>query len=415
MLARHFRVILALPNPPDLEAEEVELWPYKWQDWPSLAGAVRRADVLLAGGDVLDCFPQLQALPIPLVVDGYDPHTVETLALFDGTPQQDALHRKREEILRLQCILGDFFLCASERQRDWWLGLLEAAGRINSHTYRDDPSLRRLVDLVPFGLRSTPLRHTQAILRGVWPGIGQDDQIILWGGGLWQWMDPLSAVRAMSLVCRKRQDARLVFPGTRHPNPAIPDMQVQSEARELAESMGLVHRVVFFGDWVAYEQWPNVLAESTVALSLHLDSVETRLAFRSRVLDYVWAGLPIVATRGDATSELVLHHGLGQVVGYQDVDAIGAALLQLLESPASYSAAFARARDALTWERAAQPLVEFCRAPHFAADKHTGTQGQAQQALHSGDLQPCRSATRSASSMTSRFLAHFRRVRGVQE
>jgi hypothetical protein len=26
----------------------------------------------------------------------------------------------------MQCRAGDFFICAGERQRDWWLGLLEA-------------------------------------------------------------------------------------------------------------------------------------------------------------------------------------------------------------------------------------------------------------------------------------------------
>ncbi|MDQ7029881.1 MAG: hypothetical protein Q9O62_08955 [Ardenticatenia bacterium] len=58
--------------------------------------------------------------------------------------------------LQQQSLLGDFFICASERQRDWWLGLLEASGRINPYTFGEDPSLRRLIDVVPFGLPEGP-------------------------------------------------------------------------------------------------------------------------------------------------------------------------------------------------------------------------------------------------------------------
>ncbi|MBA2476756.1 MAG: hypothetical protein H0V40_12485, partial [Actinobacteria bacterium] len=37
-----------------------------------------------------------------------------------------------------------------------------------------------------------------------------------------------------------------------------------------------------------------------VAVSAHFDDVETRFAFRTRLLDCLWAGLPVVTTRGDA-------------------------------------------------------------------------------------------------------------------
>jgi hypothetical protein len=105
-------------------------------------------------------------------------------------------------------------------------------------------------------------------------------------------------------------------------------------------------------------------------LSLHLDSLETRLAFRTRILDYLWAGLPMIVTTGDATSDLVADYGVGEVVGYQDETAAAQALLRLLDEPRTARAAgFARAREALTWERAAAPLAAFCRSPHRAPDR----------------------------------------------
>ena len=123
-----------------------------------------------------------------------------TLALWAAEPlqRQRTRHKDRSAILHRQCQAGDFFLCASERQRDWWLGLLEAHGRINPWTFGDDPSLRRLIDVVPFGLPETPPQHTRPVIKGIVPGIGQRDSVILWGGGLWPWLDPLTAIQAIA-------------------------------------------------------------------------------------------------------------------------------------------------------------------------------------------------------------------------
>ena len=378
VLAPHLRVILAAPGPLDVGMPGVHLRSYDLSQWESLALLVRQSHVILLCGDLLLRFPILAEMGIPLVVDGYDPHTLETLALFSGSPEQESLHRRRECVLRLQCLSGDFFICASERQRDWWLGLLEATGRVNVHTYAVDPSLRRLVDVVPFGLRSSPIRHAHRVLKGIWAGIQPGDKVILWGGGLWQWLDPITAIRAMGRIREERTDVKLIFPGTRHPNSAaIPEMPVHRAAVRVAETLGLLDRSVFFGDWVPYEEWPNYLAESDIALSLHLNTIEARLAYRSRVLDYVWAGLPMVVTAGDATSELVERFALGEMVEYGDVEMVSQALLRLLDTPrAAFASRFDVARECSTWERASEPLRAFCRSPHRAADKVAGYRPQ---------------------------------------
>ncbi len=112
------------------------------------------------------------------------------------------------------------------------------------------------------------------------------------------------------------------------------------------------------------------MQECDVALTLHHAALETRLAFRSRVLEYIWAGLPTVATTGDTTSDLIGAYGLGELVEEGDVAAIVAAQRRLLAEPrAERPSAFARARSELTWSRAAAPLLQYCRAPYRAADK----------------------------------------------
>ncbi|MFN2224955.1 MAG: glycosyltransferase [Anaerolineae bacterium] len=375
VLARSFNVTLAVPGDSDLDDEPFALWPYRRDEWATLAPAAHRARVIIAPGDSLADFAALEGLPGPLVVDGYDPHTLETLAMWRGEAPafQDVQHGARLEILRRQCRAADFLICASERQRDWWLGQMEQAGRINPRTYGADPSLRSLVDVVGFGLPAEPPQARRPVIRGVWPGVGTADELLLWGGGLWQWLDPLTALRAVRrLVDGGRDRVRLVFPGTRHPNPNVPHMSMHEQAMALAEELGLAGVHVFFGDWVPFQDWPSVLLEADVGLSLHPDTVEARLAFRCRVLDYVWAGLPSVLTRGDATAELVAGRGLGTLVDFGDDAAVANGIAALLDRPLP-EARFEAARRELTWEQAAAPLVSFCRQPHRAADRGRGS------------------------------------------
>jgi glycosyltransferase involved in cell wall biosynthesis len=346
---------------------------YRRRQWQSIAAEVAQADVCLFPSDIADDFPQLADTPACLVVDGYDPLMAEWLAL--STTAEPAQRRKswqaRMLALARQQQVGDFYVCASERQRDWWLGLLEAAGRINPATFDADPSLRRLLDVAPYGLPAQPLPDPHPVLKGRWPGIEAGDRLALWGGGLWPWLDPLAAIHAVAALAERHPHLKLVFPGTRHPNQAMAGMPNHVEAaKRLAGELGLLESRVFFGDWIPYAEWPHVLQECDVALTLHHDTVETRLAFRSRVLEYVWAGLPTVATGGDATSDLVARFDLGVITPPGDAGAVAAAVDQLLNEPRTWRAAqFAAARPQLAWEQAAEPLVRYCLAPYRAPDR----------------------------------------------
>src|SRR5690242_21510423 len=50
------------------------------------------------------------------------------------------------------------------------------------------------------------------------------------------------------------------------------------------------------------------------------DNVETHFAFRTRVRDYIWAGLPMILTKGDSFASLVETQQLGRTVAERDVE-----------------------------------------------------------------------------------------------
>jgi hypothetical protein len=133
-----------------------------------------------------------------------------------------------------------------------------------------------------------------------------------------------------------------------------------------------LEQVVFFNDWVPYAERGAYLLEADVGLSLHLDHLETRFAFRTRLLDCIWAGLPMVVTGGDTLADTVQTHGLGHVVQVRDTEATASALRDILDDPqsrASRAANFQAASTRFQWERALQPLIAFAQNPRRAADQ----------------------------------------------
>ncbi len=341
------------------------------QELHSLAAA---CDVIVTLGVVLLLYPFVTEIGKPLVVDLYDPFLLEDL---QRKAHLDLLERWTSygnylQALRLGIQAGDFFICAGEKQRDYWLGMLSALGRVNPYTYQDDPTLRRLIAVVPFGLPAEPPHHTHAVLKGVHPAIRPSDKVILWGGGIWDWFDAPTLIRAMPQILDRRDDVRLFFMGVRRANQNVAQTEAVEQAVALSRAVGLYGSHILFNDWVPYDQRQNYLLESDVGVSLHLDYVETRFAFRTRLLDYLWAGLPVVATTGDTMGEVLAAHGLASLVAPGDVEGVAQKVLNILADPNWRRECRNRASQvaaAYRWDVVAQPLVDFCAAPRLAADK----------------------------------------------
>jgi glycosyltransferase involved in cell wall biosynthesis len=310
-----------------------------------------------------------------MVADAYDPVHLEVLELSKDKPEpfrSDATENA-VAVLNDQLRRADFVLAASDKQRNLWLGQLASLGRINAANYDRDPTLRSLIDVVPFGLPSDIPRQTRSAIRGKVPGIAPDDRVIIWGGGLYNWFDPITLIKAIDILRQDVPTVRLFFMGGRHPNPLTPEMRTAVEALRLSDKLGLTGTYVFFNEgWVKYEERHNFLLDAEIGVSLHLDHVETEFSFRTRILDYIWAALPIVATEGDSFASIIEQHELGIVVPPEDPQATAAALRRILEDPTfaeDCRLAASELRSVFAWPQVMAPLVEFCRSPEHAADR----------------------------------------------
>lgn len=354
-------------DPTDYQEQmEIPVVPYRQQEPDVLRPLIEAADTVIARPQWPIVSRWLRRAGPRLIFDLYDPEGLELLAGMSGVWSDRRLSISQALVIdRLSDALrdGHHFVCAGDRQRDLWLGAMLAERLIQPGVYRRDPTLRSLIDVVAFGLPvEPPVRTRPEGLRQKFPQIGPDAEIVLWNGGIWPWLDPSTAMRAMALLERRRPQARLVFMGA----PSVPEMRVATdEARRLAAELDLLERTVYFNDqWVPYRDRANWLLDADCAVSSHYEHIETRFAFRTRLLDCFWAGLPIVCTRGDELSDMVERQGLGATVDQGDPEQLAEALDRVLaRGRTAYARGLRGAAERHAWPVVAAPLVGFIEAP----------------------------------------------------
>ncbi|NJN16765.1 MAG: glycosyltransferase family 4 protein [Oscillochloris sp.] len=366
-LASDLKITLAAPQPIDLTPTGFTT--AHFADQAALAALTERADVVLANSFLLLNHPELAQIAAPLLLDLYDPTPLENLELFREHQPAERERQLQQDLtlLRAQLAAGDGFLCATERQRDLYIGALLAQGRLTPDQVDADPLLRNLIDVVSFGLPADRPQAAGAALRGILPQIDNETKLLLWTGGLWDWMDPLTLIRAMPALVQQIPQAKLVFLAGRHPGGAAA-MRMPEQARALAAEIGLPGDVVqFYNEWVPYERRGDFLLEADLLVSLHRPGLESAYAaVRSRFLDHLWAGRASLMGDGDAAAELVVRHELGRVAPPQDVSATAERMIELLADDTLRAACAGRAAalaETYHWQRVAEPIRRFCAAP----------------------------------------------------
>jgi glycosyltransferase involved in cell wall biosynthesis len=338
----------------------------------SLPGLVREQDVIIANRFPSYIIPFLHDKR--LVLDLFTPLFTEWMEIATGfyhgwsLNNFVALNRRR---LSVQLTLADFVLFATSRQRDLYFGMLSSMGRVTPELYDKDGGLNNLFGLAPFGVRPGQPKATRRVLRGVWPGIREGDTILLWNGTIIEWYDVALPIRAVHRLSRERDDIKLFFLGTEHPDSRGartvrgPGSIATRRALSMCEELGILDKFVFFNfDWVDYDDTANYLLEADIGVCTYFDNLETRYAFRSRVLDLLWAELPIICTQGDVLAELVASRPLGIAIAERDEDALVNAIRRLADDKAFVEECkgnLKEVKEEYRWERTLEPLVDYCR------------------------------------------------------
>jgi glycosyltransferase involved in cell wall biosynthesis len=350
------------PAPQDARIERIG-----WDQPRASRAMIEAADVVVVQ-PTMGMWPHfLRSQPRCLVVDVYAPMLLEAITFLQ--PHGQHVHDYAHLVGCLLFFLrrGDVFLCAGQRQRRYYTGALSAAGRLNVLT---DPE--ELLRVVPMGTEiEPPVAPAEPFLRGRW--VPDDAELLLWPGGIYPWFDALTPVRALAHLRHDRPRASLLFVGAVNPQAgSVSSPGAQAAAAE-AKRLELPEGAVCFAPWLPHEQRAAIYFEADLAVTAHKPLLEAEFSWRTRTLDCLWGGLPMVLTAGDELGELAQEAGAAVCVPPEDAAAMAAAMGLLLGDTARRGAMRAAARrlatEVLSWERVVEPLHAVCLDPRPAPDR----------------------------------------------
>lgn len=422
-LSAHFEVKLCAPKVDNELALPFEFYSCSHSRF---ADDVNNFDVIIFQGNALFAYPSLKKTKAILIADLYCPVPLEyhqaSSAVELAIRGETGLFLS--DIVYEQLAFADHFLCASERQREFWLGALTVAGRINALRWPEarHAAVSDLISILPFGLPEQKPIKARAALRSRF-AIPPDDFVLVWGGGIYQWFDPLTPIRAIHKLVLGGARVHLVFIGVKHPNPGVEKHDMCAEAITLATDLGLIDKFVHFNfGWVDYGDRQNYLLDANVGISAHFDNPETRYSFRTRMLDYLWCGLPIISTRGDVFGDALEGAQIGLSVDYEDEEGWLRAIDSMMKDSnkvLEFHKATMLYAERYQWSRIVQPLVNLFSIISSAEDRvivrrHyarsndiSGLKGRLQRAYSTGGIKHV------LSSVLRKVWRFFRRVLGL--
>ena len=294
--------------------------------------ALRNADVLV--GQPARGFRKRRRAQ-KIIYDLYGPTVLELRELYGSAPNLRQRIHLGAEWMRLSYALAtaDLLVCGTRKQ-------IEFYGRLQS---TDAPWIE-----VPFGIDLSETRVCEK----------PHDNVAVWGGGLWEWLDPQTAVQAIVRLNDEGVRAKLLFLGRDRPNRALVDRRREDRFDTLIRA-GRGH--VSAEGWIPYRERLAWLRAGKVAIMLHRRTAEAEYSIRTRLFDAIAAAVPVVATRGGFAADLVEREGLGIVVPPEDVAAVAAAIRKLLTDDDFHARCVQRLealRPRFAWEVVTRPLVE---------------------------------------------------------
>ncbi len=299
--------------------------------------AQARPDVVVASSWLLAA--QIRRCPVPLAVDLAGPVLVEFLA--QDPAKGTALAHLKTAALRQ----ADYVTCAGERQRPYFQPWLLLGG------FTPEDCLARL-GVVPIGCDPQPAPEQEPAT----------EPRLLFAGTIAAWQDPRRAIEAAVAAIERHGRGHLTIHAAHHPVHS----QGTAWYAPLRERLQGHPRVTLAGA-LSYAALREAYRQADLAIDLCERTLERELAFNTRTVDFLHAGVPPLYGDYAELSPLIRQYGAGFVVPPDDDAAIVAALDAALDDPAALAAcgraARRLARERLTWERTIGPLAAFCAAP----------------------------------------------------
>ncbi len=295
---------------------------------------------------------------IPFHLDLYCVTATEQMALWARTPgrardveraklrKRYLIHAMAAESIYVSCmeqwlVVAGMFLS----ERDWSKGGLA-------------DSLTRKVVEVPMGVRDEPFPEGSP---SPYPEHLRHRPIFLWGGSLWNWFDLPTLIESFRILRQQNSDAALFFlSGGNRTERASEDDPIRV-VRERAQELGLLGENIFFNDVVVGpSQLAPWLDHCRAGILTNPDSLESLSSWRTRYLDLLWAGRPLVVSGKDPLAERMRRAGAALLVPAENPKALAEALSSLASDQGLSRSMGAESRKLgheMSWKKSLSPFL----------------------------------------------------------
>ncbi|MDQ5963307.1 MAG: hypothetical protein QG629_389 [Patescibacteria group bacterium] len=233
-----------------------------------------------------------------LICDAYSPYYIEALTKSaDKKKDQQILAQYRDSTVACSQVLldSDYALIANETQKSFYEGLIAGLGGAVEYDFE------RLIELPGY---TEETHNPEDKVRGV----QKKPLRMLWFGGMYPWFDA-SNILDMLADDELRKLVRLDVVGGWNPIYDKSDKRFNGQFvdfKRKSDKLGLTDEVVFFQDWVEYDDRLNIFRNTDLALSVNNPGPETKYSFRLRVADLAGNGVPILTNGGDPLSDMLI-------------------------------------------------------------------------------------------------------------
>lgn len=286
-------------------------------------------------------------LDIPTILDLHGPHLMER-RFWQPKQVTEGIIQKIKAFQK-----ADFFTCAGERQRYYFMNWLLLAGFELTSS---------LIAVIPVSL-SADIPNREFILSA------DNSPIIVYGGMFLPWQDPVMPIKTLLSAMNKTKKGKLhVFGG---PHPLVKD-----SSGRFKNLMSLLkqHQRVSIMTSTPHEELISFYLKANIAFDLMLPNLERELAFTTRTIEYLWCGLPVIYNDSGELSNRIENANAGWIIPPDNPKNIEEKLCEILVKHDEINQRGINAqnliRSELSWNKTMQPLIDFCNNPILNAPKY---------------------------------------------
>lgn len=278
---------------------------------------------------------------IPLIADLHGPRIIEHELIYsDFSPQRRAL-LIREALENYRKI--DFFTSAGKWQQHYFASWFLMAG---------------------FSIHEIKMSYMPVSLSPTLPAVNKNYQKpqFIFSGGFYPWQDPSQGLDTLSEVLKEENKGELlIFGGSHNVNEDDSNRFIK-----LKESLEKNSHVKFQG-FQSRELLLNKYSEGYVAIELMEKNIEREIAFTTRTIEFLWAGLPVIYNNYSEISQYIKEYEAGWCVDPKDKNGIKRICREVLHNPDMVKEYSKNAQNLVqenfTWDKTIKPIGDFLENP----------------------------------------------------